>query len=110
MIAEALVAAVFTVAMGFVAAGISASGYRLVTDARLDFAAPSGSLATRARRILVIAVAGPLILVVDAWQAAAAGLQPVSRLFASALVASAWSFCIGVAVINVLVMIGTAGG
>lgn len=102
---DGVLAALFAIATGFVAAGICQSAYRLVTNARLRFESPSGREALPALRVTLLVIAGPLIILRNSWRAATEGLRPVPWLVASAIVASAWSFCLGVAMLNLMVIL-----
>jgi hypothetical protein len=104
-----MVSVLLAVAMGFAAAGICSSGYRLCTNSRLVFDRSAGSEPISTLRVALLVVAGPLVIMRNAWRAALGG-RPRGWLLASALVASGWSFCLGLVVLNLVVALGGGAG
>lgn len=108
MLVHDMVSVLFAVAMGFAAAGICASGYRLFTDSRLVFDREGGKPLS-GLRVALLVVAGPLVIMRNAWRAALRG-RPRGWLLATTLLASGWSFCLGLAVLNLVVALGGGAG
>ena len=105
---EFSVGILFATAVGFTFAGIGASGYMLFADERLSFASPETGGPMILPRVLLLLVSGPMVLVRNIRIAAARGLRPRSWLVLSALVASTWSFCTGLAILNLAALLNGA--
>ena len=104
-----LITTIFCVAMGFAVAGICASGYRLVTNAGLRFDHQQGGQPGARARIVLLVLGGPFVIMRNTIRAARRGARAGGWLVASALIASGWSFCLGVAVINLFAAFGILG-
>jgi len=106
----ALAASIFmATAVGFAFSGIAASSYAFFTSRRLRFESVSEDGALIWSRVALLLVSGPMILVQNSWKAALRGLRPRIWLVLSALVASGWSFCTGLAILNVMVLLQRSG-
>lgn len=101
-------------AMGYAIAGVVGSAHILVTSQRLKFEAlsrsrqtsrPHGWSASSSAALAMLLVCGPVVLMGNAIRAARAGLRPRYWLFLSTLVASGWSFCVGLVMLNMLVVL-----
>jgi len=108
--AAALAASItMATAVGFAISGITASSYALYTSRRLRFESVAEDGALMWSRVALLLVCGPLILVQNSWKAALRGLRPRFWLILSALVAASWSFCTGIAILNVMVLLQRLG-
>jgi len=96
-------------AVGFAFSGIAASSYALFTSQRLRFESAAEDGALIWPRIALLLVSGPMILVQNSWKAVLRGLRPRFWLVLSALVASGWSFCTGLVILNVMVLMQRSG-
>ena len=103
------VSVAFAVAAGFVLSGVSASAFALVTDKRLRFEWAHDENAVHLSRLPLLLVAGPLIIMRNACLAAIRGLRPVGWLFLSTVIAAGWSFCLGMAALNLLAAVAVSG-
>ena len=96
-------------AIGFAFSGIAASSYALFTNQRLKFeSARYGGVAIWPR-VALLFISGPYILLRNSLKAAMRGLRPRFWLVLSALVASGWSFCTGLVILNVMGLLRNAG-
>lgn len=105
-----IAAIAFSIAMGFVVAGICNSGFRLVTNSRLRFEGPPGEDTRSGWQMALLVIAGPLVILRNSWRAVRRGDRARGWLVASALVASCWSFCLGLAVLNLMLAVGAVSG
>ncbi|MHA1523819.1 MAG: DUF6949 family protein [Alphaproteobacteria bacterium] len=97
------------IAMGFCVGGLVASAHILVTDERIKFeglARPS--LLPRMVTLFLLLLTGPVVLIRNSVRAAVRGLRPRYWLFFSTIVASGWSFCLGLVIFNLLVMLNVS--
>jgi hypothetical protein len=86
--------------VGFVAGGIVASFYQMVTLERARFALlGSGALAV-VTTFAFFALTGPVIIMDRAIKARLKEKQPVAWLFGSVLIAGLWSCCSGIFVLG----------
>lgn len=88
------------IATGFVFAGIAGSSFTLFTNARLRFESLSEEGTFVLPRAALLLLSGPQILLRNSWKAAVRDLRPRYWLVLSVLVASGWSFCTGLAILN----------
>lgn len=102
-------AVAMAIAIGFAFAGISVSSYTLFTDRRLKFESAAEEGAILAPRLALLFLSGPYILMRNALKAAIRGFRPLYWLALSTIVASSWSFCTGLAILNLYLMIQNAG-
>jgi len=97
---EFWVGVLFCTGVGYVIAGIGASGYSLFAEQSLSFDAAETSSPGILPHVLLILLTGPMLMVRQIVAAAANGdVNPV-RLLTSTLVATTWSFCTGLAILN----------
>ncbi len=99
MMGELFVAG-FAMASGFVAAGVLASFYQLLTatPARFDF--PGDKMSTGVVQVMLLMFAGPVILMRNAIRGRLIERRPVGWLAASAGIAAVWSLCSGIVVLE----------
>lgn len=90
----------YIIAAGFVAAGVIASFYQLVTaqPARFDFS--GGGVASGLATIVICMFAGPVILMRNALRGRRIERRPLGWLLATLAIASGWSLCSGVVVME----------
>ena len=93
---------VYAGTIGFVAAGITASFYRMVTHEPARFGpAGNGNLALVSAFALG-ALAGPVIIVQNVRKSVREGQVPYSMLAAGIIIAGLWSGCTGILVLEVV--------
>lgn len=98
-----LIAVALCMATGLAAAGACASLYGLVAQ-RLG--PGGGETADRVARMALLVVAGPLLILSAAWSTVRDGTRPPRWLALTGAIAAAWSFCLGLALLNLLVAAG----
>ncbi|MEO8667744.1 MAG: hypothetical protein ABI399_04455 [Bauldia sp.] len=86
--------------VGFVAAGIVASFYQLVTSERARFILLGSGVPATLMTVAFCALTGPVIIMDRAVKARIKEREPVGWLFGSVLVAGLWSCCSGIVVIS----------
>jgi hypothetical protein len=91
---------VFCAAVGFVAAGISASFYKLVTTEPARFGFVGKTVFGLATSSLFCALTGPVIVVDFAIRNRRAERRPLPWLFAGMGIAALWSCCTGLVVLQ----------
>lgn len=91
----------YAAAIGFVAAGITASFYRMMTSEAARFGPADNSGPAWLSAFLLGALAGPIIIVRMAWNSVRDGRVSVGVLAIGAGVAGLWSGCIGILVLEV---------
>ena len=106
---EVLIATLLAVGAGFVVAGITSSAYRLATDGRVRFAPRSDDPVGRAVQVALLIVSGPLVIMRNAWLGAVRGDRPFYWFALSAAIATVWSFCLGLALLNLVQAISIGG-
>ena len=90
-------------AIGFVAAGIAASFYKMVTLEAARFALLGKGWLAVVSTFLFFAVTGPAIIMEGALKRRFSEPSAAGRLLASLLVAGLWSVCSGILVLGLLV-------
>ncbi len=90
----------YAVTVGFVAAGIVASFYQLVTSERAKFILLGNGILATMMTIVFCALTGPVIIMDRALKARIKEREPVGWLLGSVLVAVLWSCCSGIVVIS----------
>ena len=93
----------YCAAIGFVAAGIAASFYRMVTSEPARFALLGQSWLGLATTFFFCALTGPAIIMDHAVRRRLRDGEGIGRLFASLLVAGLWSVCSGVLMVQLVV-------
>ncbi len=93
-------------AIGFVAAGIAASFYKMVTSEAARFALLGQGWLAAVSTFLFFAVTGPAIIMENALKRRNSGKDNVAGwLVASLVVAGLWSVCSGIIVLGVVVSV-----
>lgn len=92
----------FSVATGFVAAGLTGSFYRLVTRKPPSFQIWSDNLAGQIGGVMTLIFAGPNVILRNALRAQVFENRPPAWLLLSALIAMMWSFLSGVFLLSML--------
>ena len=95
----------YAAAVGFVAAGIIASLYRLLTSEPARFALLGRSMFAMATSFFFCALTGPVIIVEHAVQNRRSQTGTAGRLFAGLFVAAMWSCCSGVVVLSLVLSV-----
>lgn len=95
-----LLLAVYLGCAGFVAAGVIASFYQLVTDRPAKFAMESETLLKIIGTVAIIVFAGPFILMRNAIRGRRIEGRPLGWLVASTTIAGMWSMCSGIVVVQ----------
>jgi hypothetical protein len=89
-------------AVGFVAAGIAASFYKMVTLEAARFALLGTGWLAAVSTFLFFAVSGPAIIMATALKRRGSGGNVAGWLAASAVVAGLWSVCSGIIVLGLV--------
>jgi hypothetical protein len=92
----------YCAAVGFVAAGIAASFYKLVTTERARFALLGETAFALATTFVFCALTGPVVLVDFAIRTRRAERLPVRWLLAGVCIAALWSCCLGLLVLQLV--------
>lgn len=92
----------FSVATGFVAAGLTGSFYRLVTRKPPSFQVWSDSVFGQIGGVVTLVFAGPNVILRNALRAQVFEHRPPAWLLLSALIAMMWSFLSGVFLLSII--------
>lgn len=95
----------YCVVIGFVAAGIAASFYKMVTSEPARFSLLGEGWLGAVSTFCFFALTGPAILMETAIRQRNAGPNAVRWLFASLVVAALWSLCSGILVLGLVVAV-----
>jgi len=95
----------YCAAVGFVAAGIAASFYKLVTAERARFSIVGETVFGLATSFLFCALTGPVIVVDFAIRNRHADRVPFTWLLAGLSVAALWSCCLGLVVLQLILVL-----
>jgi len=90
----------YAAVVGFVAGGIVASFYQMVTLERARFALLGSSALALATTFAFFALTGPVIIMDRALKARHKEKQPIAWLFGAVLIAGLWSCCSGIFVLG----------
>ncbi|MDR3373521.1 MAG: hypothetical protein P4L98_07315 [Ancalomicrobiaceae bacterium] len=90
----------YAVAAGFVSAGFIGSLYQLLTDSPPKFTLAADTLITGVSSAFVCIFAGPFIIMRQAIRGRLIERRPLGWLAASTAIASGWSLCLGILVID----------
>ncbi len=96
-----LAIAAYATAWGFVAAGIVSSVYQLVTDKPVKFSVELQTLWRGFLDVVLCALTGPFIIMRNAIRGRVQDHRPVGWLVASTAIATGWSLCSGIVVVNI---------
>lgn len=105
MLGEFLLLA-YVAAVGFVAAGIAASFYKMVTLEPARFRLLGQSFFSWMTAMIFCAVTGPFIVVDQAIQSRRRDHTPILWVFAVVGIATLWSCCLGVLVLELILTVG----
>jgi hypothetical protein len=89
-------------AVGFVAAGVTASFYKMITSEPARFRLLGESAFAWATTLTLCALTGPVIVMEQAIRAASKDRVPLKWLLAGAGIAAMWSCCVGVVVLELV--------
>jgi hypothetical protein len=92
----------FTVATGFVAAGLAGSFYRLVTNKPPSFQLTSETIAWQVIGIFTLIFAGPTVILRNALRAQVFENRPPHWMLLSSCIAVMWSFLSGVFLLGIM--------
>ena len=95
-----LAIAAYAAACGFAAAGILGSFYQLLTDRPARFAIDLETMGKGLLGILLCAFAGPFIIMRNAIRGRMIENRPMGWLVASTAIATGWSLCSGIVVVQ----------
>ncbi|MDK9695235.1 MAG: hypothetical protein OEL76_02450 [Siculibacillus sp.] len=95
-----LAIAAYAAACGFVAAGILGSFYQFVTDQPARFAIDLETIGKGLLGVMMCAFAGPFIIMRNAIRGRMIENRPVGWLVASTAIATGWSLCSGIVVVQ----------
>ena len=95
-----LAIAAYATAWGFVAAGVLSSLYQLVTDRPVRFSVELETIWRGFVDVMICAFAGPFIIMRNAIRGRVIEHRPVGWLVASTAIATGWSMCSGIVVVN----------
>jgi hypothetical protein len=96
----------YCAAIGFVAAGIAASFFRMVTSQPARFALLGQSWFGLATTFVFCALTGPAIIMDQAIRSRSASPSGLRLLLVGTLVAALWSICTGILVLQLVVAFG----
>ncbi|WP_370673586.1 hypothetical protein [Pleomorphomonas sp. PLEO] len=100
----------FSVALGFVLAGLLSSLYQLVTSKPARFEMQAETILLGIAQTFLIMFAGPAILMRNAIRGRRIEHRNVGWLVASTAIAGAWSLCSGVMLLPFFVVVAQAIG
>lgn len=92
----------FSIATGFVAAGLSSSFYRLVTSKPPSFQLASESMWGQVAGIFTLIFAGPTVILRNALRAQVFEGRPPVWMLLSGCIATMWSFLSGLLLLGVM--------
>jgi hypothetical protein len=95
-----LAIAAYAAACGFVAAGILASAHQVLTGQPARFAIDLETLGRGLLGVMLCAFAGPFIIMRNAIRGRMIENRPVGWLVASTAIATGWSLCSGIVVVQ----------
>lgn len=106
---SSVLALFFSVATGYVAAGLIQSFYKLLTGRPLSFSILQANLGRALLATPSLIFAGPAIVMRNAIRARLIEKRPSHWLALSTALSTAWSFVIGLFLLNVLVAVNLLG-
>jgi hypothetical protein len=98
----------YVTAVGFVAAGLVASFMQLVSGKPLRFGIEPRPLPASIGGVLVRVMAGPAILMRNAWRGLTLEARPKYWFGLSAAIAAVWSLCSGTVLLDVILRLASA--
>ena len=96
---------VYAGVVGFVASGIAASTYKMVTSEPARFSLLGSGMLAALTTYLFCGLTGPFIIMDQAIRLRRSEGQPLGWLFASLFVAALWSCCSGVIVLELVLSV-----
>jgi hypothetical protein len=105
-----LLATCFSIALGFVLAGLLSSLYQLLTSKPARFEMRAETILLGIAQTFLIMFAGPAILMRNAIRGRRIEHRNLGWLFASTAIASAWSLCSGVMLFPVFIVLARSIG
>jgi len=100
----------FSIALGFVLAGLLSSLYQLVTSKPARFEMKAETIYTGIAQTFLIMFAGPAILMRNAIRGRMIEHRNVGWLVASTAIAGAWSLCSGVMLLPFFIVVARSIG
>lgn len=101
----------YACACGFVFAALLATGYQLVTNRPVRFELLTSETSERITsmflRAILVVWAAPYIIMRNAVRARLVERRPMGWLFASFGIATLWSMCVGILLLQIVVMVLT---
>lgn len=97
----------FSVATGFVAAGIGASTFQLLTNQRLTFEVPDLSVLSRLAYAFLLMFSGPIVLMRNGFKGWLIEKRHPGWLAATTFMATGWCFITGVFVLHMAIALQT---
>src|SRR5688572_4596882 len=102
---QSLAVYVYIAAVGFVAAGVLASFVQLVSGQPMRFGIEPDSLLASIGGVLLRVLAGPAILMRNAWRGMRLQSRPKVWFGVSALIAAVWSLFSGAVLLDLILML-----
>lgn len=99
----------YTIAVGFVTAGLIASLYQLMTDKQVAFELMYQRNATAILGVLTLVVAGPAVIMRNAIRGRLLENRPGHWLAVSTVLSAGWSFLQGVFILSIVLSARTSG-
>jgi len=100
-----LIVLLYACVVGFVAAGITSSFYRLMTSEQAAFRALGEGALAMVTTFIFCALSGPVIVMDHAIRTRKIERQPLRWFAVGALVAALWSCCLGLVVLEVVLSV-----
>jgi hypothetical protein len=98
----------YITAVGFVAAGVVASFVQLVSGRPLRFGIETKPLPASIGGVLLRVMAGPAILMRNAWRGLTLEARPKYWFGLSAAIAAVWSLCSGTVLLDLILKLSSA--
>lgn len=100
---------VYTVAVGFVAAGLVGSAYQLITNKQIAFEVLFERKKMAALGVLALVMAGPTVIMRNAIKGRLVENRPGHWLAFSTMLSAGWSFLQGVFILSIMVSARSGG-
>ena len=97
----------YVTAVGFVAAGVLASFVQLVSGQPMRFELEPQSILASIGGVLICALAGPVILMRNAWRGLTIQARPKAWFGISAAIAAVWSFWFGTLLVALMLTLAS---
>ncbi len=99
----------YTIAVGFVAAGLINSIYQLITNKQVAFELLYQRNAAAVLGVLTLVLAGPAVIMRNAIKARLVENRPSHWLALSTVLSAGWSFFQGVFILSIVISVGNGG-